>query len=73
MPFWAGLIGDGDVRSLFDIRVNLRFGCVILRHYLDQDEGRLFDSLGRYNGSLGQDEYPRAVLRAWKNDWSWQD
>ncbi len=69
MPFWANLIGDGDARKLFDMRVNIRFGCVILRHYLDIENGNLFRALGRYNGSLGQSQYPDIVLGAWKR---WQ-
>ena len=69
MPFWADLIGDGDRRKLFDMRVNIRFGCVILRHYLDIESGNLFRALGRYNGSLGQAQYPNLVLGAWKK---WQ-
>jgi soluble lytic murein transglycosylase-like protein len=66
MPFWVDLIGDGDPSKLFDLRVNIRFGCVILRHYLDQEQGSLFRALGRYNGSLGQADYPNQVLAAWK-------
>ena len=66
MPFWTSLIGDGDVRKLFDMRTNLRYGCVVLRHYLDIEKGNLYRALGRYNGSLGQAEYPNAVLAAWK-------
>jgi soluble lytic murein transglycosylase-like protein len=66
MPFWVDLIGDGDPSKLFDLRVNIRFGCVILRHYLDQEQGSLFRALGRYNGSLGQADYPNLVLAAWK-------
>ena len=69
MPFWADLIGDGNVRLLFDMRSNLRFGCVILRHYLDTENGDVFMALGRYNGSRGQRAYPDGVLaarRAWE-------
>jgi soluble lytic murein transglycosylase-like protein len=66
MPFWTGVIGDGDPSKLFDMRTNLRYGCTILRHYLDIERGDLFRALGRYNGSLGRPEYPNAVLRAWK-------
>lgn len=66
MPFWTEQIGDGDASRLFDARTNLRYGCVILRHYLDRENGDLFRALGRYNGSLGRPEYPRAVLAAWK-------
>ncbi len=64
MPFWARLIGDGDDGRLFHMQTNLRFGCVILRHYLDREGGDLFLGLGRYNGSRGQAAYPQAVLAA---------
>ncbi len=69
MPFWSRVIGDGDARKLFDMRTNLRYGCVILRHYLDLERGDLFLALGRYNGSRGRDPYPNAVLAAWKGRW----
>ena len=64
MPFWARVIGDGDSSKLFHMQTNLRFGCVILRHYLDRENGNLFMALGRYNGSRGKAEYPNAVLAA---------
>ena len=64
MPFWARLIGDGDAARLFHMQTNLRFGCVIMRHYLDRENGDLFMALGRYNGSRGRPEYPNAVLGA---------
>jgi len=66
MPFWARQIGDGDASRLFIMQVNLRFGCVILRHYLETEKGDLFMALGRYNGSRGQAQYPDAVLGARK-------
>ena len=66
MPFWARLIGDGDAARLFHMQTNLRFGCVILRHYLDVERGDLFLALGRYNGSRGRAEYPDAVFGARK-------
>lgn len=66
MPFWARLIGDGDVSRLFHTQNNLRFGCVILRHYLDRERGDLFLALGRYNGSRGKPEYPNMVFAARK-------
>lgn len=66
MPFWARSIGDGNVGHLFHMQTNLRFGCVILRHYLDLEKGDLYLALGRYNGSRGRAEYPEAVLRARK-------
>jgi soluble lytic murein transglycosylase-like protein len=72
MPFWTKVIGDGDARKLFDMRTNLRYGCVILRHYLDVERGDLFMGLGRYNGSRGRREYPDAVIGAWKTNWSYQ-
>jgi soluble lytic murein transglycosylase-like protein len=72
MPFWTEIIGDGDPRRLFDMRTNLRYGTVILRHYLDIERGDLFMALGRYNGSRGLKEYPEAVLAAWKNRWKYE-
>lgn len=68
MPFWARLIGDGDPARLFHMQANLRFGCVILRHYLDMERGDLFLALGRYNGSRGRAEYPDAVFAA-RREW----
>jgi len=64
MPFWARTIGDGEAARLFHMQTNLRFGCVILRHYLDREQGDLFLALGRYNGSRGQPQYPDAVFGA---------
>lgn len=64
MPFWARTIGDGDAGKLFHLQTNIRFGCVILRHYLDREKGNLFLALGRYNGSRGRASYPNAVLAA---------
>jgi soluble lytic murein transglycosylase-like protein len=71
MPFWADVIGDGDARKLFDMQTNLRYGCVILRHYLDLERGDLYMALGRYNGSRGRDSYPNAVLSAWQGRWAY--
>lgn len=67
MPFWTRVIGDGEPRKLFHPQSNLRYGCAILRMYLDMEGGDLFLALGRYNGSRGQTAYPNAVLQAWKN------
>ena len=64
MPFWTRVIGDGDPGKLFHMQTNLRFGCVILRHYLDREKGDVFMGLGRYNGSRGKAPYPNAVLGA---------
>ncbi|MBI2296484.1 MAG: lytic transglycosylase domain-containing protein [Betaproteobacteria bacterium] len=68
MPFWVKLIGSRD-HNLFHLRINLRYGSVILRHYLDRENGDLYRALGRYNGSLGKPEYPTRVVRAWQRDW----
>ena len=71
MPFWVDLIGDRD-HNLFHLRTNLRYGCTILRHYLDIENGDLFRALGRYNGSLGRAEYPRMVLAAWRGKFKYE-
>jgi soluble lytic murein transglycosylase-like protein len=67
MPFWTNVIGDSNRRALFDMQTNLRYGCSILRMYVDMEGGNLYLALGRYNGSRGKPEYPNAVLAAWKN------
>ena len=67
MPFWTRVIGDGDPGKLFHMQTNLRFGCVILRHYIDRERGDLFMALGRYNGSRGRSPYPDAVFAAQRN------
>ena len=72
MPFWVKLIGTQE-HNLFHLRTNLRFGCTILRHYVDIEKGNLYRALGRYNGSLGQPDYPNLVLGAWKNNWAWNE
>jgi soluble lytic murein transglycosylase-like protein len=72
MPFWTRLIGDGDPSALFHMQTNLRFGCVILRHYIDRESGDLFMALGRYNGSRGRPQYPNAVFAASKG-WAWKE
>ncbi|NHC08068.1 transglycosylase-like protein with SLT domain [Azonexus fungiphilus] len=68
MPFWIKVIGRPE-DNLFDLRTNLRYGCTILRHYLDIEKGDLFRALGRYNGSLGKAEYPNLVRGAWQKHW----
>ncbi|QWE21465.1 lytic transglycosylase domain-containing protein [Polynucleobacter sp. AP-Kolm-20A-A1] len=66
MPFWKGLIGS-EKDSLFDVQTNLRYGCIILRHYLDIENNNLERGLARYNGSLGSDTYPSMVLGVWRS------
>lgn len=70
MPFWVRSIGNTD-HNLFHLRLNLRYGCTILRHYLDIERGDLYRALGRYNGSLGQPQYPNVVVGAWRKHWSY--
>ncbi|HEY0906046.1 MAG TPA: lytic transglycosylase domain-containing protein [Methylophilus sp.] len=68
MPFWVSSIGTPE-HNLFDLRLNLRYGCTILRHYLDIEHGDYYRALGRYNGSLGKPEYPNLVVGAWHRHW----
>lgn len=70
MPFWVRTVGNAD-DNLFHLRLNLRYGCTILRHYLDIEKGDLYRALGRYNGSLGKPQYPNLVLGAWKKHWDY--
>jgi soluble lytic murein transglycosylase-like protein len=67
MPFWLDEIGrPGD--DLFDIHTNLRFGCTILKLYLDREHGNRSKALARYNGSVGKAWYPQRVFKAlWKH------
>jgi soluble lytic murein transglycosylase-like protein len=69
MPFWVKELGT-PAQNLFHERTNLRYGCTILRHYLDRERGNVANALGRYNGSLGQAEYPNRVLRALRERWA---
>lgn len=68
MPFWVKVIGTPE-HNLFQLRTNLRYGALILRHYIDIEKGDLFRALGRYNGSLGRAEYPTLVVNAWQKNW----
>ena len=70
MPFWVRSIGTRD-HNLFQLRTNLRYGALILRHYIDIERGDLYRALGRYNGSLGRPEYPNLVVGAWKRHWDY--
>lgn len=66
MPFWTRVIGDGQPSRLFHMQTNLRYGCAILRMYIDMERGNLYLALGRYNGSRGKPDYPNAIRAAWK-------
>ena len=68
MPFWVKQIGRKG-QDLFHMQTNLRYGCTILRYYLDLEKGNLRRALERYNGSLGKPAYPRRVSRAWRRHW----
>jgi soluble lytic murein transglycosylase-like protein len=70
MPFWTQVF-KRPRDNLFNLRVSLRYGCVILRHYLNLEKGDYFRALGRYNGSLGRPEYPEAVRAAWRGRWKY--
>lgn len=70
MPFWVKSIGAND-HNLFHLKLNLRYGCTILRHYIDMENGDLYRALGRYNGSLGKPQYPNLVLGAWRKHWDY--
>ncbi len=72
MPFWVKLLGGGEKDNLYDVKTNILYGCLILRHYLDIEKGDYFRALGRYNGSLGRAEYPDMVHAAWKRRWGYQ-
>jgi len=68
MPFWLEEIDHPDA-NLFHVDTNLRFGCTILRYYLEQENGNLTRALARYNGSLGETWYPERVFRALRHHW----
>jgi soluble lytic murein transglycosylase-like protein len=70
MPFWVKLIGRPE-HNLFHLRTNLAYGCAILRYYLDLEKGDYFRALGRYNGTLGQPQYPAQVLSVWRGRWKY--
>ena len=61
MPFWLDEIGRPD-DNLLHIDTNLRYGCTILKYYLEKENGDLRRALGRYNGSLGKRKYPNKVI-----------
>jgi len=72
MPFWVKELGESaqQGQNLFQERINLRYGCTILRHYLDRERGNTANALARYNGSLGQPDYPNRVFAAYRDRWA---
>lgn len=72
MPFWTDVLSRGSKRELYEPRVNIRYGCLILRHYLDIEKGNLDRALGRYNGSLGKMTYPNLVYNRLERNWGYK-
>lgn len=72
MPFWKRAIGRPN-DNLHDMETNLRYGCHILRFYLDKEKGRVAPALARYNGSYGRTVYSDKVIKVWKKRWSGRD
>ena len=68
MPFWLDEIGRPD-DNLLHVDTNLRYGCTILRFYLDKENGDLRRALGRYNGSLGKRTYPNKIIDKLSKKW----
>ncbi|MCC2625218.1 MAG: transglycosylase [Burkholderiales bacterium] len=68
MPFWQLQIGDPE-QSLFNVQTNLRYGCTILRYYIQKENGNVDRGLARYNGSIGKSWYPELVWQAYHSYW----
>jgi len=68
MPFWLDEIGRPN-DNLLHVETNLRYGCTILKFYLDKENGDLRRALGRYNGSLGKRKYPNKVIDKLTKKW----
>tara|TARA_B110000008_G_scaffold35057_1_gene31248 strand:+ start:26782 stop:27375 length:594 start_codon:yes stop_codon:yes gene_type:complete len=68
MPFWKKELGRTD-DNLINASTNLRYGCTILKHYLDREKGDWIRALARYNGSLGRTKYPEKVMNFWQKYW----
>jgi soluble lytic murein transglycosylase-like protein len=64
MPFWKKELGSPD-DNLLEIETNVRYGCAIIRHYIDRYK-KLDRALAAYNGSLGRKKYPNKVFAAMK-------
>ena len=79
MPGWVGLIGRSE-DNLFHLRTNLRYGCTILRYYLDIEKGDLYRTLARYEKGMKQGpgveleespnaRFPNMVRDTWQSKW----
>jgi soluble lytic murein transglycosylase-like protein len=71
MPFWTKVLSNGNVKQLYEPRVNIRYGCLILRHYLDMENGNFDRAFGRYNGSLGKMTYPNLIYDRLDRNWGY--
>ncbi|NVK22746.1 MAG: transglycosylase SLT domain-containing protein [Kangiellaceae bacterium] len=69
MPFWKKEIGHPE-DSLFDMETNIKYGCYILKLYLEKEKYNLTYALGRYNGSRGRAKYPMKVYAALRKRWA---
>jgi len=68
MPFWIKEIGH-PIDNLFHPETNLRYGCQILKHYIQISDGNVRRALARYNGG-GDPDYSKKVMAAFRNRWS---
>ena len=71
MPFWKNELGRPE-DNLTDTATNLRYGCHILKFYLDREDQHLSRALAAYNGSSGSERYPNKVRDAWQTRWRTQ-
>jgi soluble lytic murein transglycosylase-like protein len=82
MPSWVKKMGVPD-RGLFGLRENIRYGCVILQYFLDQENGDALKALGRYRNQMGGEiesqpvasltDFPEAVELLSKTRWRYDD
>ncbi len=68
MPFWRLEIGRPQ-DNLTQVETNIRYGTVILAHYIEIAKGDIVEALARYNGSRGRLTYPDKVISAWRKTW----
>jgi len=70
MPFWKDVYGKPN-DDLYNPLTSLRYGCTILRHYLDKHDDPA-DALAAYNGSLGRSTYPDKIMRRLTSRWQFE-
>lgn len=71
MPFWKNELGS-EQDDLFNPRINIRYGCKILKHYLDRYSPSIPRALAAYNGSLGRSFYYEKVLKRLEKSWEFE-